>query len=130
MSTRVVRGFADAITRGDAEAALAVCHPEIEFMSVLAVTGRRYLGHEGVREYFHDVATAWEEWRMEVHRVVEGPDGRIAISLTMHVRGRESGAVLSEHTGHVWTLKDGRLWRNEIYRDAEGALTAVGAAPA
>jgi ketosteroid isomerase-like protein len=124
-----VRGFADAISRSDLDAALAVCDPEIEFISMLGISGRRYIGHEGIRQYFEDVASAWEEWRVEVHRVSAAPDGRVAIVMTMHVRGRESGAALSELAAHVWTVGDGRLLRNELYRDPEEALRAVGVAP-
>ena len=111
-----MRGFADAINRGDVGAALAVCHPEIEFLSVLAVSGRAYLGHDGIRQYFEDVASAWAEWRVEVHSVEPLTDGRVEILMTMHFRGKESGAMLSERTAHIWTLRDGRLLRNEPVR--------------
>jgi ketosteroid isomerase-like protein len=122
-----VRGFADAINRDDLDTALALCHPEIEFVSMLAVTGRAYIGHQGIREYFEDVRGAFDEWRVEVHGVAPAPDGRVAIAMTMHARGRESGAALSEPASHVWTVRDGRLRRNEHYREPEEALRAVGA---
>jgi ketosteroid isomerase-like protein len=121
-----VRAFAEAVTAGDVDAAVAVCHPEIEFLSVLAVSGRRYIGHPGIREYFDDIASAWAEWRVEVHRIAPGPDGRVAIVMSMHVRGKESGAILSERTDHVWTLKDGRLLRNEPFREPGAALRELG----
>jgi ketosteroid isomerase-like protein len=121
-----VRAFADAITRADPDAAVAVCHPDIEFLSVLAVSGRAYRGHDGIRQYFDDVASAWDEWRVEIHRVCSAPDGRVVIVMTMHVRGRESGARLAEQTAHVWTVKQGRLLRNEPYREPADALRAVG----
>jgi ketosteroid isomerase-like protein len=115
-ATEPVLGFADAITNGDLDAALEVCHPEIEFLSVLAVSGRAYVGHEGIRQYFEDFASAWAQWRVDVHGVEELPDGRVEIVMTMHFRGKESGATLSERTAHIWTLKDGRLLRNEPVR--------------
>jgi ketosteroid isomerase-like protein len=121
-----VRAFAEAVTAGDVEAAVEVCHPEIEFLSVLAVSGKRYLGHAGIREYFEDVASAWAEWRVEVHRIAPAPDGRVAIVMSMHVRGKESGAVLSARTDHVWTLRDGKLLRNEPFREPGEALRALG----
>jgi ketosteroid isomerase-like protein len=124
-----VRAFAEAITDGDMELALEVCHPEIEFLSVLAVSGRRYLGHDGIREYFDDIHSAWSEWRVEVHRVVAGDDGRVAIVMSMHVRGKESGAILSERADHVWTLKEGRLFRNEPFREPGAALRELGVEP-
>jgi ketosteroid isomerase-like protein len=121
--------FAETITARDLDGALAVCHPEIEFLSVLAVSGRRYHGHQGIREYFDDIASAWAEWRVEVHDIVAGPDGRVAIVMTMHVRGKESGAILSERTEHVWTLKDGLLLRNEPFREPGEALRELGVEP-
>ena len=124
---RSVRVFSDAVTAGDVEGAVAVCDPEIEFMSVLAVSGRRYLGHAGIREYFEDVASAWAEWRVEVHEIVPGTDGRVAIVMSMHVRGKESGLFLSERTDHIWTLEDGLLLRNEPYRRPGAALRELGA---
>jgi ketosteroid isomerase-like protein len=123
---RSVRVFSEAVTAGDIEAAVAVCHPEIEFLSVLAVSGRRYLGHAGIREYFEDVASAWSEWRVEVHRIVPGDDGRVAIEMSMHVRGKESGAILSTRTDHIWTLKEGQLLRNEPFRVPGEALRELG----
>jgi ketosteroid isomerase-like protein len=121
-----VRGLADAINRRDADAAIAVSDPEIEFLSVLAVSGKAYRGHAGLREYFDDIASAWEEWRVEVHRVTPGADGRVAIVMTMHMRGKGSGAALSEKTGHVWTLRDSKLLRNQPFREPEQALREVG----
>ena len=124
-----VVGFADAITDCDVNAALAVCHPQIEFLSVLAVSGDAYHGHEGIRQYFTDVASAWGEWRVEVHRVSEAPDGRVVVVMTMHARGKESGAAWSELTGHLWTLRDGKLLRNQPFREPDQALRAAGLAP-
>jgi ketosteroid isomerase-like protein len=121
-----VRRLAEAINRRDADAAVEVCHPEIEFLSVLAVSGRAFVGHDGIREYFEDISSAWDEWRVEVHRVAPAADGRVVIVMTMHMRGKESGAPLSQRTGHVWTLKDGKLLRNQPFRDPDDALREVG----
>jgi hypothetical protein len=49
--------------------------------------------------------------------------------MTMHARGKESGASWSEETGHVWTLTDGKLRRNEPYREPDDALREVGVEP-
>lgn len=120
------RGFADAVTRGDCEAAVALCHPAVELDSVLGISGRAYVGHDGIRQYFKDVASAWTEWTVEVELVTEGHDGRVAIVMTMHARGKGSGAALAERTAHIWTLKDGRLQHNEPYREPEQALRDLG----
>jgi ketosteroid isomerase-like protein len=125
-SEQAARRLADAITRGDRAEAVAACDPEVEFHSVLAVGEQTYVGHDGIREYFDDISSAWDEWTVEVHRVAEAVDGRVAIVMTMHMRGRESGAALAQRTGHVWTLRRGRLLRNQPFREPEEALRAVG----
>ena len=124
-----VRRLADAINRGDIDGAVAICDPEVEFLSVLSVSGRAYIGHDGIRQYFKDISSAWEEWRVEVHRVAGAPDGRVAIVMTMHMRGKESGAALSERTGHIWTLRESKLLRNQPFREPEQALREVGESP-
>jgi ketosteroid isomerase-like protein len=126
---QLVRGFAEAISESDPDGALEFCHPEIEFLSVLALGGQAYRGHDGIRQYFADIASAWSEWRVEVHRVSSAPDGRVGIVMTMHCRGKESGTVLAERTGHIWNLRNGRLWRNQPYREAEEALRKLGLSP-
>ncbi len=122
------RGFAQAITNRDREAGIAVCHPEIEFVSMLGIDGRSYACHDGIHEYFDDIESAWSEWSVDVERITEAADGRVAIVMTMHARGKGSGAELALRTAHVWTLRDGRLLRNELYREPEQALQALGLA--
>jgi ketosteroid isomerase-like protein len=125
-SEEPARLFAEAITRGDAKAAVAVCHPRIEFDSMLDISGRLYTGHQGIRRYLDDVASAWDEWRVEVERITEGPDGRVLIVMTMHARGKGSGVSLAECTAHIWTLAGGKLLRNEPFRGPELALRELG----
>ena len=120
------RRFAEAITSGDRESAIGICHPEIEFSSVLGISGRAYLGHDGVRQYLDDVESAWDEWTVEVEQIVEAEDGRVVIVMTMHARGRGSGVTLAARTAHIWTLRDGRLFRNLPYREPKQALRDVG----
>jgi ketosteroid isomerase-like protein len=124
-----VLGLATAIRDSDRDTALAVCHPDIEFASMLGISGRSYTGHSGIREYFDDIESAWAEWSVDVERVAEGADGRVAIVMTMRARGKGSGIELAERTAHIWTVRDGRLLRNQLHRDADAALRALGAQP-
>ena len=52
--------------------------------------------------------------------------GAWSIVMTMHARGSGSGASLAARTAHIWTLKDGRLLRNQPYRDPKQALRDLG----
>ena len=93
---------------------------------MLGISGRAYLGHEGIRQYFDDVGSAWREWRVEVEQVTEAADGRVVIVMTMHARGKGSGASVAERTAHIWTLTDGKLRHNEPYREPDEALRVLG----
>ena len=119
-------GFATAIRNSDRDVALAVCHPEIEFVSMLGIGGRSYIGHGGIREYFDDIESAWAEWSVDVERVAEGPDGRVAIVMTMRARGQGSGIELAERTAHIWTVRDGLLLHNELHRNPDEAMRTLG----
>ena len=46
--------------------------------------------------------------------------------MTMHIVGKESGVGFSVSTGHVWTIRDGKLLSNKPFRDADEALRMVG----
>jgi ketosteroid isomerase-like protein len=122
----VVRAFADAITDRDVEAAVALCHPEIEFFSLMAqLEARPYHGPEGIRRYFKDIDATWEEWRVEVEQLVPAPDGRVVIVMSTHMRGRGSGLPFAERLANLWEFKDEKLWRATLYRDPAEALRAT-----
>jgi len=125
-SDEPVRRFAAAITGCDVGAALEVCDADVEFLSVLAVDGRAYVGHEGIRRYFDDINSAWEEWRVDVHETAPVPDGRVIIEMTMHARGKGSGAPLAEFAAHIWTIRNEKLLRNQVFREREQAERAAG----
>lgn len=124
------RRLAEAISRGDAEAAVAECHPQVEYNSMLAtLEGKPFEGHAGIRRYFREVVDTFDEWTVEVHEVREGPDGRVVISLTMHARGRHGGPALLESMAHIWQLRDGKLFRSSVYREPVEAFAEVGLRP-
>ena len=103
-----IHRFADAVTRRNADAAIAQCRPDVEFHSALAsLEGEAFIGHDGIRRYFQSVVGAWDEWRVELHRVEEVPDERLAVTMTMHVRGRQSGVSVAQEVGHVWDPEAG-----------------------
>jgi ketosteroid isomerase-like protein len=126
----VVRAFADAITDRDLEAALELCHPGIEFFSLLAqLEARPYSGFPGIRRYFKEIDTTWEEWRVEVEQLLAAPDGRVVIVMSTHMRGRGSGLSFAERVANIWEFKDEKLWRATLYRDPADALRATEAPP-
>jgi ketosteroid isomerase-like protein len=126
----LVGAFADAITERDLDAAVELCHPEIEFFSLLAqLEARPYRGFAGIRRYFSDVDSTWAEWRVEVEQLIATPDGRVVIVMSTHMRGRGSELPFAERVANVWEFKDEKLWRATLYRDPADALKAMEARP-
>jgi len=122
-----VQAFADAITDRDIDAALVLCHPEIEFFSLMAqLEASPYHGHAGIRRYFRDIDATWGEWRVDVEQLVAAPDGRVAIVMSTHMRGVGSGLPFAERVANVWEFRDDKLWRATLYREPADALRAVG----
>jgi ketosteroid isomerase-like protein len=126
----LVRAFADAITERDLEAALELCHPEIEFFSLMAqLDARPFRGFAGIRRYFRDVDATWDEWRVDVEQLLAAPDGRVVIVMSTHMRGKGSGLPLAQRVANIWEFKDEKLWRATMYRDPADALRAIEVPP-
>ena len=126
----LVRSFADAITARDLDAALEVCHPEVEFYSLMAqLDARPYSGHEGIRRYFQEIDATWEEWRVVVEQLTPASDGRVVIVMSTHMRGKESGVPFTQRVANLWEFKDEKLLRATLYRDSADAMRAIEASP-
>jgi ketosteroid isomerase-like protein len=72
------------------------------------------------------VEEAVEGYRPEIERFIDAGDKVVTLAVESG-RGRDSGAeVRSGRTAHVWTLRDGKAIRLDLYNDRSAALKAVG----
>jgi ketosteroid isomerase-like protein len=99
--------------------------PEVEFI----VHGKdpragRYHGLAGVREFFDGWAEAWEEWQIEVQRIEAVGDDSVAVDILQRARGRGSGAEVENRPAQLWTFRDGRVIRWEIFPSFDEAVAA------
>jgi ketosteroid isomerase-like protein len=120
----VVRQAWEAFARHDNESALRLYDADVELHGGLdgSVT---YRGLRGVREVFRDWLDAWDEWGSEVEEWIDAADNVIAM-IHVHGRGKQSGVPVERHQAHVWTLREGKLWRFQIFETNAEALEAVG----
>jgi ketosteroid isomerase-like protein len=111
------------------EAVVAVADPSCSFTSRLtAVEGVAYRGHEGIREYFQDLADAFQEWTNETHEIEELRSDAVLTDITFRGVGR-SGVGVELRSALLWVLFDGKVVRAHAYGTREEALQAVGASP-
>lgn len=108
---------------------VAIYDPEVKFVvSDEFPDAGIYRGHEGVLEGFGRWVRAWEGFRIVAEEMAPAPDGRIVVLTRYLGRGRGSGLEIDREAAHVWTMRDGRAVRQEIYADREPGLRALGRA--
>jgi ketosteroid isomerase-like protein len=101
--------------------------PNVEFdMSRNILNPDTYHGHEGVERLASVVEDTWDDFRVEVHDLVDVGD-RVVAEITISGTGRGSGVEAEMRIFNIWTLRDGKAIRVEGgYRDRDEALEAAG----
>jgi ketosteroid isomerase-like protein len=122
----VVQAVFAAFAERDLEAVLELAAPEIEFIAVTSdYAGRTepYRGHEGIRQYFRDVAEVWDELRLTPtdYRMVGEQ-----VLVTGRVSARSPSRSVSGSTGWLWRVSAGKVVWGRVYASAEDAVAAVG----
>jgi ketosteroid isomerase-like protein len=112
--------------RGDVDAVLAECDPDVESHSHLAkLSGQPIRGHDGVREYLASLQEDWESFRHEPEQFFDAGD-KVVIFLHTYAWGRASGADVDVPVAHVLTFERGRCLRFVSYHDRATALKIAG----
>jgi ketosteroid isomerase-like protein len=123
----VVREWIRAGNAGDLEAALAVCDPAFEMIESGTLPGAVHVsGEEGLRRYFRGWERNWSEWNWR-EELIEDVDGdRVLLVSTLWLRGLRSGIGVERRWAYVFTVRDGRLLRQDGYADETEARAALG----
>jgi ketosteroid isomerase-like protein len=69
---------------------------------------------------------AWVDLAWEPIEFIEAPGDRVLTPIRQPSRGRESGVPMEVHFFCVWTIRDGRLRKIELFRHRAEALEAAG----
>ena len=114
-----------AFAARDIERVLAVLDPDVVFIAVTGgIIGRTeaYRGHEGMREYFTDVARIWDELVLTPREFEEVGE---AILVTGRVSARSPSRMISGSTGWVWRVRNGLVVYVRVYASAAEAMAAL-----
>jgi ketosteroid isomerase-like protein len=122
----VERGY-DAYQRGDLEAFAALHHPECEFAPLNARVegGGPYRGRDGVRRYWDDLLSVFEDWQPVAQEIRDHGDLMI-VRLRVTGRARESGVMFDETFWQAVKVRDGLVTWWETCRSEAEALEAAG----
>jgi len=116
----------EAISRGDWDAVFRDVDPDFELktpdrgLGVATVRGR-----EQASRAFEDFFEPYEEVIAEPQEFFDRGD-RIVVFFLLRSRPRGSRATVEIRAAHLWTMRDGRAARLEIFPEREKALEAAG----
>jgi ketosteroid isomerase-like protein len=120
-NVEVVRDMLEDYLRGDYEAALPAFAQEVEVVTSL----ERFHGRDGVVEEAKRWEEMWSDYRFEVHALVDAGD-KVVLLYRQVGKAKESGVEVEERAGWVYTLREGKIARVEMFQDRETALRAAG----
>jgi ketosteroid isomerase-like protein len=84
-----------------------------------------YAGAEGVQRFLDDWTGVWDHWEVEIEELHDVGEKVVAI-LRQRGRSKMSRTLVEGSIGQVWTLRDGKGARMDMYSDPREALNAVG----
>ena len=117
----------EARNRGDVDAVLAECHPDVTWHPHLATLGGKPIrGHDEVRAYMASLQEDWIGFRHEPEEFIDAGQDTVVALLITYAQGRGSGVDVVVPVAHVITFKDGKCMGYMSYHDREHALRIAG----
>ncbi len=96
----------DAYNRRDSDQLALLMTPDVDLRPpVMALSGRAYQGHAGVRKWLADVEESWSRARIHPLEVTEAGDHVLALT-TFRVEGGESGLRFESQLGLLCSIRD------------------------
>jgi ketosteroid isomerase-like protein len=117
----------DAFNRRDLDAFLALCDPDVEFISYLAQVegGDPYRGHDGVRDWWERLLAVYPDFRAEIEEARDLGDRTIARA-RVHGRGVESDAPMDQTMWQLAEYCHGKTIGWRFFTGEADALEAAG----
>jgi uncharacterized protein len=128
-NVEVVRRALEAWGRGDTKAAADLLDPEVEWsMPPNIPEAGTYRGRDEVVRRVEEFLEAWDDLAVTVEELVDAGGDRVVALVRYSGRGRESGIEISgvATDAQVWTVRDGKALRVELYGGTAEALEAAG----
>jgi ketosteroid isomerase-like protein len=86
-----------------------------------------YEGAEGAEAFLREWVAAWDDWELVVEALHDAGEQVLAL-IRQRGRSRASGMPVDMSFAQVWTLRDGKQTRMDMYSSQAEALEAVGLA--
>ena len=116
----------EAWNRGDWEASLEHCHPDIEWRTATPLLDLPQVsyGHEGVRRFWSLWTSSWTDIRADPEEFIPLDDGMLVL-VRWQARSA-AGIELDQPVAFQFTIRDGQAVRFMSYWDRAAAFEALG----
>jgi ketosteroid isomerase-like protein len=85
-----------------------------------------YEGIEEARRFIREWTAAFDDWHIEVEAIHDAGGEKVVGVLRQRGRSKTTGLPVDMLLGQVWTIRDGKEMRMEMYADPAEALEAAG----
>jgi ketosteroid isomerase-like protein len=125
----LVGAMYEAFLAGDTDASLGFMHEDIRWSAPPEMPEGEEVsfGRSGARDALNSWLDMWTDYQFEI-RGIEDHGDHVLVSGWQSGRGKGSGIEVSEEIISVWTVRDGLIVEQQMFRDRAQALTAAGAA--
>lgn len=123
----VIRNFYAAIGRGDAAGVLALLHDELEWTEAERFpyySGTWRSPQEVLEKLLKPLARDWDGFSAKAHDYISEGDRVVSIGEYAGTF-KTTGKAMSAAFAHVWTVRDGKIARFDMYTDTAKALEAM-----
>lgn len=122
----VLQGL-DAFNRGDIEGVLRLCDENIVVTQPpeLPDASPQQHGHSGLLEAFDIWPEQWDDYRIEIQRIVD-PGDYVVVSTRQGGRGKLSGIEVDMEITLVFTVREEKIVEMQIFMREDQALQAAG----
>ena len=128
-NAEIVRPALLASSGGDFSVFVARCDPSVEW-DMSGVTGwveqEIYRGVQEVLGLLEAWRQSWEGWHFEVEEARTGMEGQVFAGIHELAKGAATGASVDQHRYLVFTLRDIKIVRVQMFSDRQEALGAAG----
>jgi ketosteroid isomerase-like protein len=127
-SVEIVRRWGESWARRDVPDLLACFNDEIEvdFSNADGPFRGIYRGRDDVIGFCRSLWEAWEVITFSFEAAIECGDDCLVTAHVLRAKGKASGINVEAHGANLWTFREGRISRCELFQTTAEALEAVG----
>ena len=123
----VVKACYELFGKGDLEGILQYIDPEGEVIEPPKMPdAQTFHGQDGFIAAIGHWSGEFDDFQVEIERLIDAADDTVIAFVRQVARGKQSGVPVKTRVGNVYTFRDGRILRWEMFIPPEDALEAAG----